>query len=83
MTSPLLDKLLTLLKANAELKRELGIFYWSQDIIQPFYNQCKDIIESGNEEEIQQLQDMATTLSKENEKLGERLSSLYIYDCHK
>ena len=70
MTSALSDNLLRLLKQNANLKKDVGLFYWTEAVIQPFYKQCLEIIESGNTDEIQTLQDMVISLSQENETLG-------------
>ena len=65
MTSALSDNLLRLLRQNANLKKDVGLFYWTEDVIQPFYKQCQEMIESGNPEEIQTLQDMTRTLREE------------------
>jgi hypothetical protein len=78
MTSSFVDNLLRLLRQNAELKKDLRLFYWTEAVIQPFYKQCLEIIESGNPEEIQTLQNMITTLHEENEKLGKELSFRHI-----
>jgi hypothetical protein len=65
MTSALSNNLLRLLKQNADLKKDVGLFYWTEDVIQPFHQQCLEMIESGNPEEIQTLQDMTRTLREE------------------
>jgi len=72
MTSALSDNLLRLVRQNADLKKDVGLFYWTEDVIQPFHKQCLEIIESGNQEEIQTLHDMVTSLSQENETLGHK-----------
>ena len=69
MSSPLCTTLLNLVKANAELKRDLNRSYWSDDVIRLFYRSCEEIIESKNQEEIETLEYMEKRLRQENERL--------------
>jgi len=69
MSTPLCKNLLDLVKANAELKRDLNRSYWSEDAVSLFYKTCQQIIESKNQEEIQTLEDMEKRLRRENERL--------------
>ncbi len=73
MTSALSDNLLRLLKQNDNLKKDVGLFYWTEDVIQPFHQQCLEMTESENPKEIQTLQDMVTSLSQKNEILGHKI----------